>query len=203
MNASSSRQARPFGRATAMLLLLGLIPAVAGTARVVAIEGSMPGTFVVAGAVGIGATLTMDLWNLFLRGVLGIASLNYCLLGRWVAHMPRGTFRHESIAAAEERPNECGLGWLVHYSIGIALAVVFVSLTQGGWLARPTPLPPLVFGLATVVLPFVIMQPSLGMGFAASKTPHPMKARLKSAVTHTIFGLGLYLSASVAEYVLT
>lgn len=37
-------------------------------------------------AVGIGATLAMDLWNLFLKRVFSIPSLNYCLLGRWLRH---------------------------------------------------------------------------------------------------------------------
>ena len=52
-----------------------------------------------------------------------------------------------------------------------------------------------VFGIATVVFPFFILQPSLGLGIAASKTPRPAQARLKSLVTHTIFGLGLYVCA--------
>jgi hypothetical protein len=46
-----------------------------------------------AGAIGIGATLVMDLWNLFLRRTFGIPSLSFCLVGRWLRHMP-GAFRH-------------------------------------------------------------------------------------------------------------
>ena len=33
-------------------------------------------------AVGVGATLVMDLWNLFLKAAFGIPSLDLCLLGR-------------------------------------------------------------------------------------------------------------------------
>jgi hypothetical protein len=33
-------------------------------------------------AIGIGATLVVDLWNLFLKRTFSIPSLNYCLLGR-------------------------------------------------------------------------------------------------------------------------
>jgi Protein of unknown function (DUF2938) len=43
-----------------------------------------------ATAIGIGATLLMDLWNLLLKRALGIPSLDYCLLGRWVRHLPGG-----------------------------------------------------------------------------------------------------------------
>ena len=49
-------------------------------------------------AIGVGATLVMDLWNLFLMRAFGIPSLNYCLLGRWVSHMPRGTIRAPATA---------------------------------------------------------------------------------------------------------
>jgi len=146
-------------------------------------------------AIGIGATLGMDLWNLFLKRGFGIVSLNYCLLGRWLRTMPEGTFRHASIAAAPWKRFECTTGWIAHYSIGIMFTLVFVVLASGDWLVRPTVLPALLYGIGTVVFPFFIMQPSLGLGIAASRTPKPAQARLKSLVTHTVFGVGLYVCA--------
>ena len=153
-------------------------------------------------AIGVGATLLMDLWNLLLKRGLSIPSLNYCLLGRWVSYMPSGTFRHSSIAAAPPKPFECTVGWMAHYTIGIGLALGFVSLISGDWLARPTLLPAVLFGIGTVVFPYFILQPSLGFGVAASRTPNPTQARLKSLVTHLVFGLGLYLSALGVSYTL-
>jgi len=94
-------------------------------------------------AVGIGATLAMDLWNLFLKRAFNIPSLNYCLLGRWLRPMPGGTFRHASIAAAPPKRFECTVGSITHYTIGIVFALVFVILVSGQWLARPTLLPAL------------------------------------------------------------
>jgi hypothetical protein len=162
------------------------------------IEGS-----VLAGAIaiGIGATLLMDLWNLFLKRTFGVPSLNYCLLGRWLRHMPGGTLRHAAITAAAQKPHECTVGWVAHYTIGVVFALGFIGLTSGDWLTRPTVLPALLYGLATVLFPFLIMQPSLGLGVAASRTPNPMQARLKSLVTHTVFGIGLYLSALGVSHV--
>ena len=154
-------------------------------------------------AIGIGATLAMDLWNLFLKLTFGIPSLNYCFLGRWLLHMPGGTFWHPSIAAAPPKPHECTVGRIAHYTIGVLLALGFVVLTSGDWLARPTLLPALLFGIVTVVFPFFVMQPSFGLGIAASKTPKPMQARLKSLATHAVFGVGLYLSALGVSHVLT
>ena len=153
-------------------------------------------------AIGIGATLVMDLWNLFLARTFRIPSLSYCLLGRWLRHMPGGTFSHPSIAAAPQKPHECVVGWSAHYTIGVVFAVLFVVLTSGDWLVRPTLLPALLYGVGTVVFPFFIMQPSLGLGIAASRTPNPTQARLKSLVTHTVFGVGLYLCALGVSYVL-
>ena len=148
-----------------------------------------------AALVGLGATLLIDLWALFLRRGFDVRSLDYCLLGRWVLHMPGGTFVHRSIAAAPRKPHECMLGWVAHYLIGTSLAFVFVLLAPASWLERPTPLPALAFGVVTVLVPFLVMQPSFGLGVAASNTPQPGRARLKSLATHTVFGAGLYLWA--------
>jgi hypothetical protein len=151
-------------------------------------------------AIGLGASVAMDLWNLFLKRTFSIPSLNYCLLGRWLCHMPEGTFRHASITAAAQKPLECPVGWIAHYSIGAIFALVFIVLASGEWLARPTLLPALLYGIGTVVLPLFVMQPSLGLGIASSKTPKPTQARLKSLGTHAIFGVGLYVCALVVNY---
>jgi hypothetical protein len=159
-----------------------------------------PNDLPVAVAIGIGATLMMDLWNFLLKHAFRIPSLNYCLLGRWVSHIPAGTFRHAAIASASRKPHECALGWMVHYSIGVGLALVFVLLISEDWLNRPTLLPALLYGIGTVVFPFFVLQPSLGLGVASARTPNPARARFKSVVTHSVFGIGLYLSAAGLAY---
>jgi uncharacterized membrane protein YagU involved in acid resistance len=116
--------------------------------------------------------------------------------------MPGGTLRHASITAAPQKPLECTVGWIAHYTIGVVFALAFVVFTSGDWLARPTVLPALLYGVGTVVFPFFIMQPSLGLGIAASRTPKPTQARLKSIVTHFVFGVGLYVCALGVSYVL-
>lgn len=42
-----------------------------------------------------------------------------------------------------------------------------------------------------------MMMPGMGAGVLASKTPRPNVARFKSVVGHSIFGLGMYLTARV------
>lgn len=153
-------------------------------------------------AIGVGATLLVDLWNAFLRRAFGIRSLDFRMLGRWLRHMPHGTFRHGSIAAAPRMHFESPVGWIAHYTIGVVLALVFVFLAPRDWLERPTLLPALTYGIGTVVFPFFILQPSLGLGVASSKTPHPMQARLKSLATHAVYGAGLWVWALVINWVI-
>lgn len=148
-----------------------------------------------AAAVGLGATLVMDLWNLFLKAAFGIPSLDLCLLGRWVAHMPAGTFRHERIGAAPPKKGECVIGRIAHYGIGVGLASALALLTSGESLLRPALLPALLFGIVTVVFPFFLMQPALGLGIASARAPDPARARLKSLMSHGAFGIGLWASA--------
>jgi hypothetical protein len=146
-------------------------------------------------AIGVGASALMDGWNLFLKRAFGIPSLNYCLLGRWVLHIPEGTLFHSSIAAASPKRFECPAGWVAHYTIGVVLALLFLALAPVDWLQQPTLLHALLFGVVTVVFPLFLLQPALGLGIASSKTSKPAQARLKSVVTHVVFGVGLYVCA--------
>ena len=159
-------------------------------------------TLLAAGAIGLGATFSMDLWNLLLKRAFGIPSLNICLLGRWVGHLFRGTVAHANIAAAPETSHECAVGWIAHYTIGVTLAIGFVLLAPAAWLARPTLGPALAYGVVTVVFPFFIMQPSFGLGIASARAPRPARARLKSLVTHGVFGAGLYLWGTGVSHIL-
>lgn len=145
--------------------------------------------------VGVGATLTMDLWALIQRRMFNMASLDYALVGRWLGHMPKGRFVHDRIAASPPVRGERPLGWIAHYAIGIAFASLLLLIAGEEWARRPTPWPAIAVGLSTVALPLVVMQPAFGLGFAASRLPQPNLARLRSIVTHLIFGTGLYVSA--------
>ena len=158
--------------------------------------------FLGAVVVGLGATMFMDVWALFLKRTFSIPLANYCLVGRWLRHMPEGTFMHASIAAAPQKRSECTVGWIAHYAIGIAYALVLVAIVSGSWLARPTLLPAMLFGIGSVLVPYLVMQPSFGLGVAASRTPRPTQARLRSLMAHTAFGVGLYVCAVGVSYAL-
>jgi hypothetical protein len=143
--------------------------------------------------MGLGATLTFDLWGAFLKRAFKITPSNICLVGRWLRYMPAGTFTHANIVSAPPKSAECAVGWMAHYLIGITFASVFVVIVGSSWLQHPTLLPAILFGAATVLAPFCLMQPAMGLGFAAARTAHPAQARLRSLMNHIAFGVGLYL----------
>ena len=138
--------------------------------------------------IGIGATITFDLWAQLLKLFFKIPPSNICVVGRWLLYMPQGIFRHTNIIKAPEKKGECLAGWIAHYMIGITLAAFFIMIVGKNWLLDPTILPAIVFGIASVRAPLFIMQPAFGFGFAASKTPNPMQARLRSLLNHVVFG---------------
>jgi hypothetical protein len=150
--------------------------------------------------IGIGATAFMDAWLAVLNRV-GVQTLNFALIGRWVGHLGRGKFAHASIGQAPPIAGERLLGWLTHYAVGIAFAGLLVGLQGPDWMRSPTFLPAIALGLCSVVAPLFVMQPAMGAGFAASRTPTPTKNRIRSVTNHAIFGVGLYLSALVMELV--
>ena len=145
--------------------------------------------------MGLAGAAAMDLWSLLLRRTFNVPTLYYALLGRWIGYFPRGVFFHQRIASAGPVAGEQALGWLAHYAIGVTFAILLLAITGLDWAQTPTILPPMLVGLGTIVAPWFVMQPGMGAGVAASRTPNPRATRLRNVATHAVYGLGLYLSA--------
>lgn len=148
-----------------------------------------------AALIGIGATAVLDLCVQFAKRVLGLPGSNWARVGRWFGHFPRGRFVHDNIAEASPVRGELIIGWTAHYAIGITYSALLLAIWGLEWARHPTLPPALIVGLVSLVGPFFMMQPGMGAGIAASKTPKPNAARLLSVVAHTVFGIGLYGSA--------
>ena len=151
--------------------------------------------------IGCGATLVMDVWLMLLKR-FGVQILNFAFIGRWAGHVIHGKFMHASIGKAQPIRNELLLGWLVHYAVGIAFAGLLIGIFGTSWARNPTWVPAVLVGICTVAAPFFVMQPAMGAGIAGSKTPEPMKSRIRSVMNHAVFGLGLYGSAYLVAWVL-
>lgn len=150
--------------------------------------------------IGIGATAVMDLWSIVRKPLLGIPPPNYALVGRWIAYMAYGKFHHQAIAASAPMRAERVIGWGAHYVIGVGFAALLIGIWGNSWMQNPTIGPALVVGIATVAAPFLLMQPGMGAGIAASITPKPNSARLQSFITHAVFGFGLYVSGLILNF---
>ncbi len=148
-------------------------------------------------AIGVGATALMDLWAILQKRAFAVPGLNYAILGRWLGYLCRGRFTHENLAVAAHVPRESLIGWGAHYAIGIIFAGALIGLCGLEWARSPSLLPAFLTGLVTLAAPFFLLQPGMGAGIAASKTPDPAAARLRSLIAHTSFGIGLYLAAVV------
>lgn len=145
--------------------------------------------------MGIGGTLAMDVWALVLHRLAGQPRPNWAMPGRWLGHVPQGRVFHDSIGAARPVDGELGLGWAFHYGVGIFYGVVFAVLAGAGWRADPSFLPVWLFALATISAGWFLLQPGMGLGWAASKTPNPWKVRGMGLLAHTWFGLGMWAGA--------
>lgn len=144
--------------------------------------------------IGVGATAFLDVVATLRTSFFNASSPNYALVGRWLAHTARGRFFHDAIVKSAPVAGESLVGWCAHYAIGIAFAMVLL-MAWPNWASQPTLIPAMLVGIGSVLAPFLIMQPGMGVGVAASRAPDPNIARLRSLTTHAIFGLGLYLAA--------
>ena len=144
--------------------------------------------------VGIGATIFIDLYAFILQRYFNIPSLNYQFVGRWLVGISKGQFVHHKIMQSPSVRFEKYIGWFSHYVIGIIFSTLFIKIVGTHWFISPKLFSALLFGVSTVIFPFFLMQPCLGFGIAASQTPSPSSARLKSLSTHFMFGVGLYFS---------
>ncbi|MNG26361.1 hypothetical protein D3C84_1113440 [compost metagenome] len=79
---------------------------------------------------------------------------------------------------------------------------MLVALVGLDWTASPSLLPAVLLGMGTVAAPLLVMQPAMGAGFFASKTPAPLKNCLRSLASHSVFGLGLFLAAVLLGWVI-
>lgn len=145
--------------------------------------------------MGFLATAAMDVWALALNRFAGQALPNWGLVGRWVGRLPSGRVFHTSIAEARPVNNELVVGWAFHYAVGIIYGVALAAIMGPAWLAAPTFLPAWVFSILMVGFGWFLLQPGLGLGWAASKTPNPWKVRSLNLAAHTVFAVGLWIGA--------
>ncbi len=145
--------------------------------------------------IGVGATLMLDLFAALRARLTGSPGMNWGKVGRWLGHLPRGHLTLTGPIASVAIPGEVVMGWAFHYGVGIALTAVMTVVLGTDWLGHPPFFPVVGFGVLTVTMPMLTLQPALGMGLAARHAALPWLVRRNSLITHFVFGIGLFLSA--------
>lgn len=142
---------------------------------------------------GVVATAALDAWQRLARLLFGTSPTNWALVGRWFFYLSRGKFVHNGIGFADPIAHEAAIGWIAHYLVGLAYAAIYIAGVHFVLRSGPTLPTAVAFGVVTVIAPWLILQPGMGMGVFASKAPKPGAARVQSLSSHAAFGVGLYL----------
>jgi hypothetical protein len=152
---------------------------------------------------GVLATITMDA-AMVAAGSLGGSTfasdrLGPDMIGRWASGLLRGQWRHDDIRTAPAQRGELGLGLLTHYGTGIVLTQAFLLLTRRGS-RRPGFVAGTAYGIATAVLPLLVMFPSMGYGWLGLGSGDAARLNRIMILGHVAFGVGIGLWAPrVAE----
>jgi hypothetical protein len=145
---------------------------------------------------GVLATITMD-GAMVAAGRLGGAGftsdrLGPDMIGRWASGLLRGGRRHGDITSETPVRGELALGIITHYLTGIALTQAFLLLPRRGR-KRPGLAAATAYGIATAVLPLLVMFPSMGYGWFGLRSGEAARLDRIMLVGHTAFGVGIGL----------
>lgn len=152
--------------------------------------------------IGIGATVVMDIWAVVFSFFLGQERPNWGLIGRWVWHLQNGQIFHDDIEQSLPYQREIMLGWAFHYVIGIIYGVLFAFCVGVFWFISPTFLPAWIFGMVTILAGWLILQPGIGIGLAASNLSNANTVRISNIIAHTFFAVGMYGTAFLYKIVI-
>ncbi len=142
----------------------------------------------VAGVLG---TLAMDSLNLLVARTGIILKIDVTMIGRMAVGWLHGRFRYGHPSEMAQVANEKPYGYIVHYAIGVGLAVPYVfawDLLIGG---PASPLWAIAYGVATTVASYCIVYPSMGLGGFGRRSPEGVKAALSPLANHLFYGVGL------------
>jgi hypothetical protein len=148
--------------------------------------------------MGLTATAAIDVWATFANKALGWPRTNWRMVGRWIGHMPEGQFSHASIISSPPIRHESVVGWAFHYVVGCIYAALYLVYVHAVQMGRPTLVSAISFGLVTVLSPWLLMQPGLGLGICAARAPRRHLVRLQNLIIHFIFGVVLYYSCRIS-----
>ena len=149
---------------------------------------------IVAGVIG---TLVMDLLNNLVARTGAFLRIDVVMIGRMAAGWTRGRFRYEHPNEMEHVSNEMLYGYLMHFGIGVGLAVPFI-LTWGHWAGNSVPpVWAFLYGVSTTAASFFLVYPSMGLGVCGVKSQEKLKAFISPLANHLFYGIGLAVGVAL------
>lgn len=144
-------------------------------------------------AAGIVSTVIMDIGGALLRLSGVTAGAPPEMIGKWLQSAIRGNI-FVDIRYSAGNPVPISRFLFYHYLIGVSLTFLFYFLIS---LFKVTPLPwwvPLVYGVATTLIPAFLMFPGMGFGMLGLKGPAEYLLLRTAILNHLFYGIGLTLA---------
>ncbi len=142
--------------------------------------------------MGIFATFFMDVTaRMLIRSKIVRPTIEPQVVGRWALYMLKGKFVHKDIRLIPALKYEIPAAFLSHYLIGAVLAGIYFSLELSVPAIRSQIWASLVFGVTTILLPWLWLYPAIGIGLLASKTKKQSDYIILSIINHLNFGIGM------------
>ena len=146
--------------------------------------------------VGVGACVVFDVWQRIFHWFTSMPPSNWAIVGRWtIILLTTGQLIVRDLELQPKRRNELGVGWFVHYGIAVAYAAIFMLLMRANILAAEFA-DGLLFGVVSVVVPWLFFLPCLGKGIMGRRAPKPLVVCTIALMMHSIFGVAIGLGFS-------
>jgi hypothetical protein len=150
-------------------------------------------------AGGVVATVTMDVAMVLAAkltpAIFASEKNSPEMIGRWAAGLCRGRGRHEDISTETPVRGELWIGLAAHYVTGITLTTFYLE-AAGRSGRRPGLAGATAYGLATSVLPLLLMYPSMGFGLGGRRSGDARRLVCSMLFGHAAFGAGIGLWAA-------
>ncbi len=152
---------------------------------------------------GLAAATAADAGRTLYQLATGFPPVNWSVSGRWFLMVLSGQPYVPNIGAAPTLPHELLAGHIAYYTISILFAAVYLLALSQIFKRKPSVRNGLLFGWITMIFPFFVQMPAMGMGILASNTATPVLIMLRTVVHHSSFGIGLALGALLADRILS
>jgi hypothetical protein len=138
--------------------------------------------------------MVMDISGALLRATGITAGVPPELIGKWLHSAAKGHIFVDNIRTSVGRPVPLKQFMPYHYLIGVILTFLFFIIVS---IFRISHLPwwlPILYGLATSLIPLFLMFPGMGFGPLGLKGPDEYLLLRTALLNHLFFGLGLALT---------